>query len=355
MISEKVKIFPHRGLDVFELSDPAVGLNGFLAHTAIKPGMEPTAIGGIRNLSGQGKSRGYALELACDLAFAMEDKAWAIKGLRIGGAKTVLFGPGKKTSDFLKAVGVSLENFNLCLGTTDLPRYIYSVDVGTTVPDVMAMHQRLRCSSMDANPSPETAKGVVSAVLAFLRSDLFTWHYPTVPAVYITGVCGEVGSMVARLLIQAGVLVYGKDITTDRVRIAEIESIGVAMVSVTDFPRVDVYVPCAIGGILNSITIPQIYQAGIQAVIGSANCQLVDAEKDALLLHQMKIFYGVDWLGNRAGLICVAGQWKLLDNWEQARDETGEVMMSVFRLSRGRDVPTTVAAKEYFAHIPKAA
>lgn len=348
MSSEKVELFQHRGIDIYRLSDSRVGLDGFLALTPITPGLMNTAIGGVRNLSGQGKSPEFALDLACDLACAMRDKSWAIKGLKIGGAKTVLFGSGKKTPEFLRAAGASLERFNLRYGTSDLPRYIYSVDVNTSVPDVADMHEGLayRCWS-EGDPSPETAKGVAASVLAFFSSDLYKKRNER-PSVYITGVLGAVGSVIAKHLWKAGVVVYGKDIVHDPSRIAQAERDGVVMLLSDDIPRVDVYVPCAMGGILNKKTIPEICAAGIQAVIGSANCQLEDGDNDALLLHQAGILYAVDYVVNRGGLIFVAGQWRLMTEPERAIDETGDEVLSILALSRMQNKPTTVVAREYF-------
>jgi len=347
MISEKSGISPqHRGLNIYRLFDQSVGLNGILAWTPNESGLMDTAVGGVRNLSGRGMSENNALDLACDLALAMKDKSWAIPGLKIGGAKTVLYGPGKKTPQFLKAMGASLEQFNLRYGTADLPRYVYSVDVNTSVADVAASHGKLKCWS-EGDPSPKTSEGVASSVLACLKMNPARIR-AMIPSVYITGVCGAVGSMVAKLLIEAGVMVYGKDITTDLARIADMVRMGVIMLSGDDFPSVDVYVPCAMEHCLNKITIPQLWQVGIWAVVGSANCQLANGDEDALLLHKYGILYAVDYVVNRGGVIFVAGQWHFMKEPDRVISETGNEVVNILRLSLQYDKPTTIVAREYF-------
>ena len=69
-----------------------------------------------------------------------------------------------------------------------------------------------------------------------------------------------------------------------------------------------VLAPCAIGGILNSRTIPKI-RAPI--IAGGANNQLDDEETDGLLVEEAGITYAPDYVINAGGLIHVYAELKL--------------------------------------------
>jgi len=63
----------------------------------------------------------------------------------------------------------------------------------------------------------------------------------------------------------------------------------------------DIFSPCAVGGILNSNTIPRLK---CKAVVGGANNQLKTPE-DGHLLHKKGILYAPDYAVNSAGIINV--------------------------------------------------
>jgi len=70
--------------------------------------------------------------------------------------------------------------------------------------------------------------------------------------------------------------------------------------------EVDVFCPCARGGIINEKTIPELNCA---AVVGSANNQLL-TPKDGDRLHNRGILFGVDFIVNALGLKTVAGAFE---------------------------------------------
>jgi glutamate dehydrogenase/leucine dehydrogenase len=67
----------------------------------------------------------------------------------------------------------------------------------------------------------------------------------------------------------------------------------------------DVVAPCATGGVLSPTTIPTI-QAPI--VCGAANNQLLDPERDDLLLASRGVLYMPDFLVNRMGIVHCADE-----------------------------------------------
>lgn len=313
---------------VHHFKDEELDLEGLLVFTGKRP-----SIGGIRYLPGT--SFDEALAVVSGLASAMSMKAFAA-GLNADGVKMFIF-RGEKIPEMLHAVGDFVESFG--------GRYIASIDIGTNPTDIAMVGERTRFVST-GDPSLSTAKGVASAIYAYANMENISLGSLRV---FITGVCGAVGSRLAMLLRNRGVTVLGNDITTDPVKIACVESIGVELLSVGDFlPQVHVFAPCARGGILNKMSIPLLKQAGIKAVIGSANCQLLDSEGDALALHEAGILYAPDYIVNRGGLIFVGEQFGLVKDFEGELWQTGVHISKIFKLSRHFNEPTTTVALDYF-------
>lgn len=314
---------------VYHFKDEVLGLEGLLVFTGKRP-----SIGGIRYLPGT--SFDEALAVVSGLASAMSDKAFAA-GLDADGVKMFIF-RGEKTSAMLHVLGDYIESFGGC--------YIASIDIGTTPADIAVVGERTRYVST-GDPSLSTAKGVASAIYAYASLE----NIPISSLrVFVTGVCGAVGSRLAMLLRNRGVFVSGMDITTDADKIAYVKDLGVDLLSGDEFPEVHVFAPCARGGILNKTSIPLLKQAGIKAVIGSANCQLEDIKNDAdaYRLHEAGILYAPDYVVNRGGLIFVGEQFGLVKDFEGELWQTGIIISKLFRLSRNMDQPTTIVARDYF-------
>ena len=64
----------------------------------------------------------------------------------------------------------------------------------------------------------------------------------------------------------------------------------------------DIFMPCALGGVLNADTIPRLHAA---LIVGAANNQLA-SDDDAQRLRQRDILYTPDYLNNAGGLISLA-------------------------------------------------
>jgi glutamate dehydrogenase/leucine dehydrogenase len=72
----------------------------------------------------------------------------------------------------------------------------------------------------------------------------------------------------------------------------------------------DIVAPCALGGVLNPDTIPNI---AARIVCGAANNQLLDDERDSQLLLERGITYVPDFVANRMGIVsCANEQYGLL-------------------------------------------
>ena len=66
----------------------------------------------------------------------------------------------------------------------------------------------------------------------------------------------------------------------------------------------DVFIPCALGGIINDETIEHLK---VKAVVGSANNQLL-RDETWIILQEHGIFYAPDYIVNAGGLIQVADE-----------------------------------------------
>jgi phenylalanine dehydrogenase len=121
---------------------------------------------------------------------------------------------------------------------------------------------------------------------------------------------GKVGFKVAEQLLAAGAQIYVTDINEKALKLiqerAELLPGNVEVVEGNDIYGVDadVFIPCALGGIIHDETIEKLK---VKAIVGSANNQLLE-DKHGLYLQQKGILYGPDYIVNAGGLIQVADE-----------------------------------------------
>jgi len=243
----------------------------------------------------------------------------ALAGLWWGGGKGVIArGTGRSEEPaarrrIYEEYGALLTSLRGC--------YVTAEDVGTAVEDMAAVFSQTRFTTCippalggSGNPSVPTARGVVrgmEAALAHLGKGGLAGK-----TVAVQGL-GHVGEALIGFLRERGVAqVVGTDVdpgrcATLRDRFPEgggftFEARPAARGdhSILAEPA-DVVAPCATGGILSPETIPTI-QAPI--VCGAANNQLLDPERDDLLLASRGILYLPDFLVNRMGIVHCADE-----------------------------------------------
>ena len=282
--------------EVWKIADPKTGLTGFIAlhSTALGP-----AAGGLR-------MRPYAtpqeaLEDVLRLSRGMTYKN-AAAGLPLGGGKAVIIGdPARdKTPELLRAMGRAVDRLQ--------GRYWTAEDMGMSPADMRVIRSETgfvagledgRNGSGD--PSPVTARGIFNAMRVAARH---RFGSPDLAGrrVLVQGL-GHVGAWLCQYLHEAGATLAVTD--TDGDRIARITARhgaeALAPESIYAAPG-DIFAPCAIGGILNETTIPQL-QVGL--VVGGANNQLAD-DADADRLAARGILYAPDYVANGGGIINVA-------------------------------------------------
>ena len=290
---------------VFNYDRPS-GLRAIIAihSTALGP-----ALGGTRYW--QFDSEEAALTDALRLAKAMTYKN-AAAGLDLGGGKAVILADGSAplSEELLRAYGRFIDTLG--------GRYITAEDVGTTGDDMDMIHRETRwvtgispAYGGSGDPSPATAYGVMHGLRA-VAIDL--WADPSLEGrrFAVQGV-GKVGHALVGHLAEAGADVVVADVNPEHVE-RTVSDFGVTVV---DPSRIhaevcDVFVPCALGGIINDQTIPELR---CTAVAGAANNQLLGpGHADALA--EAGILYTPDFIINAGGVINVADE---LDGYDERR------------------------------------
>lgn len=242
-----------------------------------------------------------ALKDVLRLSRGMTYKA-ALADLDLGGGKAVIIGnpETEKTPEKLRAFGRFVER----LGGL----YITAEDMGTTPQDMGVIFQETRHvvgrnakEGGSGDPAILTALGVFMAIRACIyykagKADLSGVR------VAVQGL-GHVGADLVRRLSEAGASLVVTDINKATLQRA-VAQFGAKAVSPESIfsEDVDVFAPCAFGGILNDDTIPRLK---CRIVAGSANNQLAEPYH-AKLLEKRGILYAPDYLINAGGLINVA-------------------------------------------------
>lgn len=202
--------------------------------------------------------------------------------------------------------------------------YITAEDVGTSPLDVAEIHRHTRfvtCVPPEiggfGNPSPITAAGVIRGMesgLDFLGNELAGSHIAMQGA-------GNVGGEMIQGLLDRGVSrIVVSEISGERCKMLEDRFDGPTVevrrstcedTSILAEPC-DVLVPNALGGVLDSKTIPEIRA---RIVCGAANNPLLDGDRDAGLLEGRGITYVPDFIANRMGIVaCSNEQYGTLPN-----------------------------------------
>ena len=297
-----MNVFDRIAVDDYEqvvfCHDRTTGLKAIIAIHSTRLG---PALGGTRFFPYATEDEG--LEDVLRLARGMTYKA-AAAGLDLGGGKAVIFGdPAVDRTEALMRVYARYVD---SLGG----RYITAEDVGTTQADmdlirrettfVTGVSQELGGSG---DPSAATAYGVLWAMKAVARH---LWGQTTLENrhVAVSGV-GKVGTNLVRHLVEERARVTVADVDVDAVaRVVDHYDVEATEVEKIHALDADIYSPCAMGGVLDPTTIPEMRCA---AVVGSANNQLASPDCDQLL-HRLGIVYAPDYVVNAGGVINIASE-----------------------------------------------
>nr|ANT47406.1 phenylalanine dehydrogenase [Fictibacillus nanhaiensis] len=284
-------------------NDPSTGLKAIIAihNTTLGP-----ALGGCR-MRPYG-SVDEALEDVLRLSKGMTYKC-AGADVDFGGGKSVIIGDPMtdRTPELFRAFGQFVDSLN--------GRFYTGTDMGTTPDDFMHALKETNCIvgvpeeyGGSGDSSVPTAQGVIYGLQATIQT-LEGTDELSGKSYSIQGL-GKVGFKVAEQLLAAGTQIYVTDINEKALKMiqerAELLPGNVEVVEGSDIYGVDadIFIPCALGGIIHDETIEQLK---VKAIVGSANNQLLE-DKHGLYLQQKGILYGPDYIVNAGGLIQVADE-----------------------------------------------
>jgi leucine dehydrogenase len=318
-------------------SDPESGLRAIIAihDTTLGP-----ALGGTRMWNYENEAA--ALKDVLRLSRGMTYKA-AISGLNLGGGKAVIIGdPHKdKTEMLFRAFGRFVDGLG--------GRYITAEDVGMEEINMEWVYSETKFvtgipKSMggSGNPSPVTAFGVYMGAKACAKkaygSDSLEGK-----TIALQG-AGNVASTFARHAAKEGAKLFIADIYEDKAK-ALAEEVNGNLVKPDEIYGldVDIFTPCALGGVINDDTMSQ-FKCDI--IAGGANNVLDIEEKHGQELVDKGIIYAPDYVINAGGLINVAGELEGY-NEERCLQKAGKIydtILDILNFSEEHEIPTHVAS-----------
>ena len=263
----------------------------------------------------------------------------ALAGIPFGGGKSIIkrHNNAIDREQLFRAHGRFVETFG--------GRYITAEDVGTSPADMefvrMETNHVAGLVGKSGDPSPVTARGVFRALQAAAKH---RWGSDDVTGktVALQG-CGHVGYYLASNLYQAGARLIASDVDVEKVE-RVVKEFGAMAVGPDDTYgcAADIFAPCALGGIINDQTIPQLK---VEVIVGAANNQLLEM-RHGDDLHRLGLLYAPDYAANSGGVI--NGCRELL-GWEASQsaakvEEIYDTLLDIFRVAETEGIPTYKAA-----------
>ncbi len=317
--------------------DRDTGLKAIIAihNTTLGP-----ALGGTRMWNYD--SDDDALHDVIRLSRGMTYKA-AIAGLNLGGGKGVIIGDSHKgkSEALFRAYGRLVESLG--------GRYITAEDVGTNVRDMEWVRTETShvCGISKAlggsgDPSPVTARGVYRGIKACTEEVLGTTSLKGMK-VAVQGL-GHVGKYLCGFLHNEGAELVVTDIHQKYIDevVYKYKAEVVAPDKIYE-TKCDIFAPCALGGILNSETVPKLR---CQIIAGAANNQLQKESVHGPMLLEQGIWYAPDYVINAGGLINVANEF---EGYNQDRalkqaDSIYDILKNIIAVAKEENVPTYEAS-----------
>lgn len=328
---------------VIEAIDSDRGLHAFIAvhNTRMGP-----ALGGTRIYPYA--SREDALKDVLRLSRGMTFKS-AIAEIGLGGGKSVIIADPhtQKTPELLAAFAEAVHSLD--------GLYVCAEDVGTTTDDMAIILEStpyvaaLETNESSGDPSPFTAWGVFRGMQAVA---LRLWNTTSLRGkrIAIQGL-GKVGRRLGEFLFWHGARLIVCDLDAKACREFAHE-FGAEVVDPEDFfaTPCDILAPCAMGGIINDETIPQLRCA---AIAGAANNQLAEPRHGQQLMDR-GILYAPDYVINGGGIINAAAEFDS-DGYHPIRvrrqvDHIFDTLMDIFNRSDAQQLPTEQTANDLAQH-----
>jgi leucine dehydrogenase len=263
----------------------------------------------------------------------------ALPGLPFGGGKSIIIGDNK-TSDreaLFRAHGRFVETLQ--------GRYITAEDVGTSPADMEIVRLETRhvagLNGLSGDPSPYTARGVFRAMQAAAK---FLWGTDELSGVKVAlQGCGHVGYNLAKMLHEAGAKLVITDVDDSSLsRVSEEFDAETVHPTKIFSVHADIFAPCALGGVINDETIPQLKA---QIIAGAANNQLL-AERHGEMLRERNILYAPDYVANAGGVLngCVELLGWNAELASRKVDEIYDTILTIFEAAKAQGIAPNQAA-----------
>ncbi len=300
-----MEIFDMREFDAHELvvfgHDAATGLRAIIAIHSTARG---PAAGGCRMWPYATTAEAVADVLRLSRGMSYKN---AMAGLPFGGGKAVIIAESRKakTPELFAAFGRLIDSLG--------GRYVTAEDVGTTTADMAHVARATRYvaglgaapGAAGGDPGPKTALGVFLGIKAAVKFRLGRTDLNGV-SVAVQG-AGGVGYHLCGMLAADGARLSVADVRPAAVQrvCEEFKALAVPVEGVLALD-VDVLAPCALGGVLNSQSIPRLRA---RIVAGAANNQLAQGQ-DGAALQTAGILYAPDYVINAGGIISVSREYQ---------------------------------------------
>ncbi|PLR82487.1 leucine dehydrogenase [Bacillus canaveralius] len=325
-------------------NDEVTGLRAIIAIHSTRLG---PALGGCRMFPY--RTVDDALEDVLRLSKGMTYKC-AAADVDFGGGKAVIIGDPQtdKSPELFRAFGQFVESLN--------GRFYTGTDMGTSPEDFIHALKETNCIvgadevyGGSGDSSVPTAQGVIYGLQATNHA---VWGTEDLSGKsYAIQGLGKVGLKVADRLLEEGCDLFVADINENAIAklILKAKSLGTALKVIKSdeiyAADADVFVPCAMGGIVNDQTIEVMK---VKAVVGSANNQLLELHHGQML-QEKGILYAPDYIVNAGGLIQVADEL-YTPNKERVLRKTKAIynsLLNIYKHSTETGITTVEAANHF--------
>ena len=315
-------------------------LIGFHSITAIHNTKRGPALGGCRYFDYQ--SHEDQLTDVLKLSKAMTYKN-SLANLQFGG--------GKATANAKIPKDKFYELFAEVLKTLD-GTYITAGDIGMIDEDLIQLKKLSPyvCSTKGSDSGLSTAFGVFNAMIGYME---FQNQQSTLEnkKIIIKGY-GKVGARLAEFCKKSGALVEVVDLVSKKDLIEKDGFTFLKRYQDTNFNKIDIFSPCAIGGDLNQEFLNFSETIKVNCILGAANNQLADNNIEQKLFN-LGITYCPDYCVNAGGVIILALRSSIKEDMEYDEPEakkklTGikDQLKNILLLSKNKNQLSTVSSNE---------
>ena len=335
-VFENISIPGHEMVSFFQ--DKTIGLKSIIAvHNST---LGPTC-GGLRIWPYE--SEEAALKDVLNLSKAMTYKS-AMAGLELGGGKGVILlnKNQSKTEQLIKSYG----RFADTLGG----KYITTTDVGSDVNDLQWISEETKhVVGLPVNQGGSGDTSIMTGLGVYLGMKACANHIWGTDSLSGKTVAfqgfGKVAKQAAIHLVKEGVNIIATDI--DDFKLKQASELGAQIVGVSEIydAKSDIFSPCALGGTINSNTIPRL---SAQIIAGGANNQL-ESDEMCALLSEAGIIYAPDYVINAGGIInasCEIGaEYSELKSREKT-ERIFDITSNILKISDDQKISTVEACNK---------